>query len=691
MTFPFFIQHIWAVPVFPLLGAAFARVVARFCLCRGESATRPLGRAGRAAPYVSVASVAVPFVWLLAALLQLVGRPAGQRVCETVLFEWIPGVGRSGFQATATASLRFGFLLDPLGATVALMVTAIAVLIHIYAMGDGDIARVRRANFFSCFDLCVASMLTIVLANDLFVLFAGWAALTVFVYLLSLFSESDASSLKGASHAVLLNCCGDITLLLGAIWISCALGSTRFVDILNFANGQNGAPRTSVFIAAAILIVVAASVKAAQFPWHFWLADAVKCMPSAGALIQTVTMLPAGVFLLIRVSPLLRLSSAALWIAGLIGAASIITATCAAMVENDLKKILAYSAVAQIGFVFLACGFGAFSGSVFHLLTLAVFQCALVLGAGVLIYPTDGESDIRQMAEQPKRMPFAYWTMLIGAFGIAWVFPFAGFSAQDFTISGPSLPRVVLSIFGCALGLAMAFSMTRVFVLAFHGSTNASLDSGTTSGIWSLPGISIAIFAAIDVVIGLAAWKMAGQFGRFATEATMTRGVTPFVSMANSRYEIHSMLASGLFVLLGIGGALYLYLWRPYLPGKIAQRWSRMHALMASSYRTGEFFTSIVPPEIEKLSVAVRNFDSEIIDGVSVSAFTRVTQSVSTALRRFDGEALDQSVDVGVQVFRLASFPARLLQTGLVQSYLLLIVGGIVSFLGYVLIFHHGH
>src|SRR5215469_126267 len=428
----YFLAHLWLIPFFPLLGAAVMFFIGRRL-------------SKEAVNLVGVGSVFLSFVHALGAVLVLFTYSPDERVYQQILFQWVtPGampssVGMVNFIAD------WGYLLDPLSCVMVLVVTFVGFLIHVYSIGymvhEGGYYR-----FFGYLNLFMFSMLTLVLANNLLLLFVGWEGVGLCSYLLIGFYFLKKSASDAGKKAFIANRIGDAGFLLGLLLVATTFGTVRFTSqglrdstafpaILETLAGLvghdpfiYGAP---IFTAMALLLFVGATGKSAQIPLYVWLPDAMEGPTPVSALIHAATMVTAGVYMVVRMNAIYQLAPQAMDVVAVTGVVTAIFAASMALVQNDIKKVLAYSTISQLGYMFLALGAGAFAAGIFHLMTHAFFKALLFLGAGSVIHAMSGEQDIRKMGGLWSKIPVTAWTFLLATLAIAGMPPFAGFFSKD--------------------------------------------------------------------------------------------------------------------------------------------------------------------------------------------------------------------------------------------------------------------
>src|SRR6478672_6132446 len=466
-----FLEYIWLVPLFPALGAAIMFFFGR----RLRKAT---------VNAVCVGAVALAFLFSCVAVWQYTnyahdnpGKPF-----EKIVYTWLGTdtghmnyVRRDGkgapFQADA------GFLLDPLSSIWLLFVTGVGMLIHIYSTGymahEGGYYR-----FFGYLNLFMFSMLTLILGNNYALMFVGWEGVGLCSYLLIGFYFHRKSATDAANKAFIVNRIGDAGFLLGMFTIAWYFGSFRLTEITHAARSGHFAIGDPIITAATLLLFVGACGKSAQFPLYVWLPDAMEGPTPVSALIHAATMVTAGVYMVARSTALFVLAPTAMKTVAISGALTATFAASIGLVQNDIKRVLAYSTVSQLGYMFLALGVGAFAAGVFHVFTHAFFKALLFLGSGSVIHAMSGEQDMRNMGNLEKRIPTTHWTMFIATLAIAGIPPFAGFVSKDEilwqTWSSEHGAYIWLWVIGYFTALMTAFYMFRLMYLTFHGQPRMS-------------------------------------------------------------------------------------------------------------------------------------------------------------------------------------------------------------------------
>src|SRR5437016_5742643 len=528
----YFLDHLWLIPLFPLATAALMLFFGRRLPNTGVSV-------------LCVGSVGLSFLYALGAVFQLLAADPEHRVFQKVLFEWLTP---RPMQMTGGHAIRFvadwGYLLDPLSCVMVLVVTGVGFLIHVYSIGymghEGGYYR-----FFGYMNLFMFAMLTLVLANNMLLMFVGWEGVGLCSYLLIGFYFLKKSASDAGEKAFIVNRIGDAGFILGILLTAATLGTIRFtsqglpdaadasgiVQVLKSAADAHalafGAP---VLTAIALLLFIGAMGKSAQIPLYVWLPDAMEGPTPVSALIHAATMVTAGVYMVARMNAVYQLAPFAMNAVAVIGAITAIFAASMALVQNDIKKVLAYSTISQLGYMFLALGVGAFAAGIFHLMTHAFFKALLFLGAGSVIHAMSGEQDIRKMGGLWDKVPNTAKAFAVATLAIAGVPPLAGFFSKD-EILGSSFDRFrSLWVVGLITAGLTAFYMARLFFLTFWGYCRA--DEHVEKHIHESPRamiIPLTILAGFSIVGGWIGWPEAfggeNRFERFL-EPILT-GVLP--------------------------------------------------------------------------------------------------------------------------------------------------------------------
>src|SRR5437588_144764 len=466
----FFLDYIWLIPLLPAFGAAAMFIVGRKMQKSTVSA-------------VCVGVVVVAFVWACGSVWQYTDWAArhGHEPFQQILYTWLGSdTGHLNYTTYNGTPARFqadaGFFLDPLSSVWLLFVTGVGMLIHIYSIGymvhEGGYYR-----FFGYLNLFMFSMLTLILGNNYALMFVGWEGVGLCSYLLIGFYFHRKSATDAANKAFIVNRIGDAGFLLGMFTIAWYFGSLRLTEVTELARSGKFSIGDPVITVATLLLFVGATGKSAQVPLYVWLPDAMEGPTPVSALIHAATMVTAGIYMVARSNALFVLAPQTMAIVAGIGAFTAIFAATIGLAQNDIKRVLAYSTVSQLGYMMLACGVGAFVAAIFHVMTHAFFKALLFLGSGSVIHGMHHEQDMRRMGNLRKYLPFTFATMAAGWLAICGVPIFAGFFSKDEILwktwstqtAGTAGVGKFLWAVGAFTALLTAVYMTRLMVLTFWG------------------------------------------------------------------------------------------------------------------------------------------------------------------------------------------------------------------------------
>jgi NADH-quinone oxidoreductase subunit L len=643
-------EYIWLVPAFPLLG-----VVINGLFGRRHIRER--------AHLVAVSAAGLSFV--VAALISLPVF-AGQTL-DLNLYPWVVA---GDFQ------VPIGFLLDPLSAVMMLTVTFVGLLIHIYSIGymHDDPGYPR---FFVYLNLFMFSMLMLVLANNYLLMFLGWELVGLCSYLLIGFWYEKKTATDAGNKAFIVNRVGDAGFLLGLFLIWTTFGTLQYAGV--FAQAELGPGVGSTVVTwITLALFVGAVGKSAQLPLYVWLPDAMEGPTPVSALIHAATMVTAGVYMVARSSPLYTLAPATLSVVATVGALTAIFAATIACVQNDIKRVIAYSTISQLGYMFLGAGVGAYASGVFHLYTHAFFKALLFLGAGAVIHAVHGEQDIQRMGGLRPYMRVTAYTFLAGALANAGIFPLAGFWSKDeILFAAFSSGHYVLWALGLAGVFLTAFYILRLYFLTFEGQYRGDPhharhihDAPPTMGI---PLIVLAIGAVGAGWVGIPPEH--GPFQQFLAPALAHGGEA---NAAASTLALPLAVLSLLVALGGIGVAYLFYVsvsWRN-VPEIWAARFPGLYRVLYNKYYVDELYWAIFGDGFRGLCRFFSQVDEKVVD-LAVNGIATVTIGVSTGSDWGDIRIVDGLVNKIGDIVQEGSGIFRRLQTGMVQNYILAIAVGI--------------
>jgi NADH-quinone oxidoreductase subunit L len=704
----------WLIPLVPLVGVLINGLFGRRFLNE-----RIIGVIACVAIFISFV-IAVGAVWDLAALPP---DDHGYRYHEIVLFDWIPGgLAKLGPDSVAGEAamfnVEFGFLLDPLSAVMILVVTGVGFLIHVYATGymHGDKGFFR---FFAYMNLFAFFMLVLVLGNSYAMMFIGWEGVGLCSYLLIGYYISKRSAGDAGKKAFIVNRVGDLGFLLGLLTIFFTFGSVKFHEVFEGAHHFDvGAP---VITAATLFLFIGATGKSAQIPLYVWLPDAMEGPTPVSALIHAATMVTAGVYMVARSSVLFALSPTSMTVVAVVGGATAIFAATIALVQNDIKRVLAYSTVSQLGYMVLACGVGAFSVGIFHLMTHAFFKALLFLGAGSVMHALSNELDMWKMGNVRKYMPTTYWTFLVGCLAIAGIPGLAGFFSKDEILwYAWNFHPIFWVIAAGAAGLT-AFYMFRMFFVVFLGESrmepHVEEHAHESPKAMTVPLMILAVLAIVGGYVGIPAvlrigplaWMhdrfsiltwlepaLGGEASHAAVASETSNWLTSLEPMAllqegehgaeaahaaeaahgSAGLELGLMVASVAIALTGIAIAYRLYVKDMSIAFGMAQRFKGAYRVLWNKYYIDELYDALFVNRTKDLGDGLWVFDDAVVDGVvnGVADSTKRTALASTA---FDNRVVDGAVNAVGSDLQATSHVFRAWQTGYLQNYALIIVLGV--------------
>jgi NADH-quinone oxidoreductase subunit L len=667
-----FLNLIWLIPVVPLLGAATMLLVGRRL-------------SQRAIALICPGAVGVSFLLALGAAVELAALPGRQH--EIVLFDWLPSI-----------KADMGFLLDPLSAVMSLVVTFVGFVIHVYSIGYMAHEHGPRHGgyyrFFGYLNLFVFFMLTLVLANNYPLLFVGWEGVGLCSYLLIGFYFHKQSASNAGNKAFIVNRVGDAAFILGMFFLFQIAGSLRFTEVNEALHSARFTAETGAFgllSLTALLLFIGATGKSAQIPLYVWLPDAMEGPTPVSALIHAATMVTAGVYMVARSNALYQLTPETSMIIAGVGAATAIFSASIGLVQNDIKRILAYSTVSQLGYMFLAAGVGAYWVAIFHLYTHAFFKALLFLGSGSVIHAMGGEQDIRKMGGLKDKIPVTFRTMFIGSLAIAGIPGLAGFFSKDEILwqawSSPHGSKI-LWLVGIITALMTAFYMWRLMFLTFYGEPR--MDEHTRHHIHESPRVMtvpLMILAAGSICAG---WVgMPKVFGENRFIQAFEHWLAPvFASAHESPHGAHHDASTEWFLmLLSVGVALggIVIARHIYLKMREDQRPTGgfMYPVLYNKWKVDELYDFLFVSGLAKGGgQAMAAFDAKVVDG-GVNGTAWMTRLVSRISIWYDTWIVDGLVNLSAFTVRALSFPVRFFQTGFIQSYALVFLIGVLAIFGY--------
>ncbi len=654
-------QYIWLVPAFPLIGVIIN------------------GLFGRSHLRERAHLVAVPAAGLSCLVAIIISVQAfGGLSLDLNLYPWVVA---GDFQ------VPLGFLVDPLSTVMMLTVTFVGFLIHIYSIGymHGDPGYPR---FFVYMNLFMFSMLMLVLANNYLLMFLGWEGVGLCSYLLIGFWYEKKTATDAGNKAFIVNRVGDAGFLLGLFLIWTTFGTLGYAEVFARAEGELVVGST-LATAITLALFVGAVGKSAQLPLYVWLPDAMAGPTPVSALIHAATMVTAGVYMVARSNPLYQLAPQTLALVAGVGAITAVFAATIACVQNDIKRVIAYSTISQLGYMFLGAGVGAYASGIFHLYTHAFFKALLFLGAGAVIHALHEEHDIQRMGGLGPHMKVTAYTFLAGALANAGIFPLAGFWSKDeILFAAFSGGYYVAWGLGLAGAFLTAFYMFRLYFLTFTGSFRG--DPHHVPHIHEAPAvmaIPLVVLAVGAVVAGLAVGYPPehGLFHQFLAPVFAHGGE---VHAAAAALEVPLALLSLCVAGAGIGVAYLLYVnvsWRN-IPEIWAARFRGLYQVVYNKYYVDEFYWAIFGDGFRVLCRGFSQVDDKVVDG-AVNGAATVTIGVSTGSDWNDIKIVDGAVNKIADVIQDSSAISRRLQTGVIQNYILAMALGIFLIVSVYIIF----
>jgi NADH-quinone oxidoreductase subunit L len=631
---------------------------------------------------VATAAMGLAFGVSVAAVWRLLGTEpvGGVRAIDEVLYTWI---------ASGELNVPLAFRLDPLSAVMILVVTGIGTLIHLYSTAYmHDEPDAEYARYFAYLNLFAAFMLVLVLGASFPVMFIGWEGVGLCSYLLIGFWFAKPSAADAGKKAFVVNRIGDFGFILGMLAIFALFGTLDFQGVAVQVAALPVEAHVGILTGITLLLFLGATGKSAQLPLYVWLPDAMEGPTPVSALIHAATMVTAGVYMIGRNAVLFSHAPITLDVVAVVGCLTALMAGTIGLVQNDIKRVLAYSTVSQLGYMFLAMGVGAFSAGIFHLYTHAFFKALLFLGAGAVIHALHGEQDLRRMGGLKSRLPVTYWTFLIGTLAIAGVPLLSGFFSKDEilwrTFSGG---HTVLWGLAVVTAFLTATYMFRLLYLAFfgegrHGADHAHQPAGAHAAGQGHHGalhdappamaIALVVLAIGSVAAGYVGIPEAIVHGGNRIDAFLTPSfVAPVADPApgglpaaeahhEAALELGLMAISTLVALAGIGVATLVFLKAPERAAALAARFGGLHRILLNKYYVDEVYDAAVVQPIKRTSSGLlwRGVDAGLIDG-TVNGVGLAIRGWSAVLRR--------------------------MQTGSVRAYAMSFFVGVLGVLGYYL------
>ncbi|HKO82695.1 MAG TPA: NADH-quinone oxidoreductase subunit L [Chitinophagaceae bacterium] len=559
------------------------------------------------------------------------------------------------FIAVGNLSIPFAFQIDQLSSVFLLIITGVGFLIHVYSTSYMHEEKAEHfGRYFSYLNLFVFSMLLLVMGANYVIMFIGWEGVGLCSYLLIGYWFKNTEYNKAANKAFIMNRIGDLAFLIAIFWLINRLDSVSYGDVFANVSKLSGADITTI----TILLFIGATGKSAQIPLYTWLPDAMAGPTPVSALIHAATMVTAGIYMIARSNILYSMAPVTMNIVAIVGLATALLAATIALRQNDIKKVLAYSTVSQLGYMFLALGTGSYVAAVFHVMTHAFFKALLFLGSGSVIHAMGGEQDIRKMGGLSKYMKTTNWTFLVGCLAIAGIPGLSGFFSKDEILAGAFAQKpfgIILYAIGLGTALLTAFYMFRLYVTTFKGSFRGTHEQEhhlhESPAAITIPLIILAILSIIGGYVGIPEFIMHGAH-------SLKEFLAPVFAKSNEISEAHEVSHSTEWMLTGVSTALIVitivFAWNKFSKKPDTEEAKGFGKVLANKWYVDEIYDKIIVQPLDKLALFFKNiFEKSVVDGI-VNGVGKVVNYSSRQL--------------------------RLLQSGQVGSYVLLMVLGMVLF-----------
>jgi NADH-quinone oxidoreductase subunit L len=648
------------IPLFPLLAV----------LANGLYGSRYSHElAGR----LAFGSVGLSFLCTLGVLVSVLANPEPR---EVIAYSWIFG---------GNLSINLAFLIDPLSTIMLLVVTGVGFLIHVYSVGymHGEEGFTR---FFTYMNLFMVSMLLLVMGSNYVVMFIGWEGVGLCSYLLIGYYYEKISAGKAATKAFVVNRIGDAGFLIAVFLIFSHFGSLDYSTVFSQASSLS----TEMATAITICLLIGAFGKSAQLPLYTWLPDAMEGPTPVSALIHAATMVTAGVYMVVRNHALFDMAPIALATVGIIGGVTALFAATIGLVQNDIKRVLAYSTVSQLGYMFLACGIGAYTAAIFHLVTHAFFKALLFLSAGAVIHSLSGEQDIRKMGGLYKKIPMTHIVFLIGTLAIAGIPPLAGFWSKDEIMAHAFVHGYYHLYLLAAIGAFLtSFYMFRLTYLTFYGQSR--VEPHVAKHIHESPPIMtvpLMILAGLAVVGGfLGVPPEHGWFHGFLHDVATPMGAEPRAVNMNTLLSL-----MGVAVAIALGGwglAHFMYSIRPQMANEWAEKFPQAYTTFLNKYYVDEFYDRFIVEPFKKLGILWDWFDRQILDRFVVG-IGKGTDISAAAITWTEKHVIYAGLNVVGYGNHLLAWSWRKLQSGMVHHYAAILIIGLAILIHLVVLWFAG-
>jgi NADH-quinone oxidoreductase subunit L len=627
-------KYIWLIPILPLAGFVI-NGIGRNTLSKGV-----IG-------FIGSFLVLIAFGLSVGAFLQI--QSTGQPI-NVDLYNWF-GAG--------SLNVSFSFLVDQLSSIMLLIITGVGFLIHLYSVGymhdDNGFGK-----FFAYLNLFVFFMLLLVMGSNYLVMFIGWEGVGLCSYLLIGFWYTNPSYADAAKKAFIMNRIGDLGFLIAIFLIFNTFGSIAYADV--FTKAAHMQPGDAPFVLITILLFVGAVGKSAQLPLFTWLPDAMAGPTPVSALIHAATMVTAGVYMIARSNILFTLAPDTMEVVAIVGLTTAAFAALIALTQTDIKKVLAYSTVSQLGYMFLGLGVGAYTGAFFHVLTHAFFKALLFLGAGSVIHAVSGEQDMRNMGGLRSKLPVTFWTMLIGTIAISGIPPFAGFFSKDEILAHAYMHSTTFYVVGVITAMFTSFYMFRMLYLTFFGKFRGTHEQEhhlhESPANMTIPLIILAILSAVGGLIGIPE-SLGGHHWLEHYLAPVFASSTPLLGeqVLSNGTEITLMIISVAGAVLALIYAYIKYVKNAHVPVADTEERPALTNLSYNKFYIDELYDAVIRKPLDALS----GFFYKVVDRSGIDGL----------VNGLGKGAVESSKGL------------RLLQTGNVGFYIFMMVAGIIAILIY--------
>ena len=729
LSTPVHASVLWLIPFLPLFGALLNGAYGLFCKSTGRKAPDT-----KLVDLIALGSVGAAFLLVLYYFGVLLGQAPANRVVTQSVWSWIDLGGARVLGGLAHTTVTWAYKFDPLSGAMALLVTGVGFLIHLFSTGYMTEERKdgRYYRFMAYLNLFVFSMLNLVLGANIIMMFLGWEGVGLCSYLLIGFYFDKEFAAVAGKKAFVTNRIGDFGFMLGFFLLFQIFGSVDFDTLMGMTRAVMARPELTLFglthtptwwfNLAGILLFVGACGKSAQIPLYVWLPDAMAGPTPVSALIHAATMVTSGLYMIARLNFIYVNAPVALNVVLFVGALTALVAATMGLAQYDIKKVLAYSTVSQLGYMFMGMGAGAFSAGMFHVFTHAFFKAALFLGSGAVIMACHHEQDMRNMGGLKSRMPWTYWSMLIATFAIAGIFPFSGFFSKDEILwkvfegwhQGGHMLNLVTWIMGMVGAFMTAFYMVRLMVMTFggeyrgaghdpyghavaveaHGHDDHGSDAhghGPTHGnhgpkevVWNmwLPVFALAVLALLGGFLNIPHslhWIGGAHFSEWI--GPLLYQSAPIHAAHEAAPAIEYGLMAWATLVWAPGAMLLAYFFYAMDPSwarprAFVKRFPRLFHWVHNKYFVDEFYEMAILGPCKQLGAQLWAFDTWVVDGMvnGAARFTLVWAHIS---HWFDAKIVDGLVNLVAWLLQQLSGGFRKLQTGRVQNY------AFVMFLGF--------